>query len=109
MIGKVFLRANEDFKELSALANSSEGEGQSLNGAVGAQPVFGLHAGDDFQEFRSHPVSLSLKEIVDFFDEPWKWFIGIVGPVLREEVVEEDVDNDSGKATAFRSEEHFGF
>ena len=108
MVGEVFFGADEDFEKVPALADPAEGEGETFDGSVGSEPVFRLHAGNDFPEFGSHPGVSAVQEVVDFTNERREFFFRVVSPMMGEEVVEEDIDNDAGESSTFRGEKEFG-
>lgn len=109
MVNEVGFSSDKGFEPRAALADSFEGELQAFDGAVALQPVFILHARDNFVKFGSQPIVTTFKGVVEFRNEPREVSFFKVFPVNSEEVIEKYVDDDSGKAASFRRKEIFSF
>lgn len=91
-----------------AACNAVQGQIDAIHGGVGCEPVFSLDAGDQGPQSRTQPVRVAIEGLVNFSGE-FRNCPGVVArPVLIEEVVEVDVDDDAGKAPPLRCEEEAG-
>lgn len=68
--------------------------------AIGFKPVALAHAGDEFDRAGADGRRGSLHAVVQVFVKREAIFVAVVFPVLRQGVVERDVDDDAGYAVS---------
>jgi len=67
-----------------------------------------FHSFDEFGQAGGEPIVVTIQNRKSFVNEIGEGDFGILRPKVGQEVVEENIDNDSGKPPAGRDEEFFG-
>ena len=108
MVSEVLFGTNERSEEGTARADSPKGQGEAGGGAIEIEPILLFHEVDDVADLIGEPVWMACQGVVDFRDKAREWTLGVIAPKVSEKVIKNDVDDDTGKASARGMQQIFG-